>query len=309
MSSSPASSTHPLTKEQAATLRQILQRDGFEFQSKPYTLYAARKGKLTVAVYEKGPKVLVQGRDTADFVQFTLEPEVLGEATIGYDEVHHPDWFQPHFGIDESGKGDFFGPLVIAGFYTDEATTHRLQELGVTDSKKISSDRKIAMLAGEIRKLPGAVFDVIRIGPTRYNEMYARFGNLNRLLAWGHARVILNLLEMQPDCPRALSDQFARVDVLKRALGEQAGAMVLDQRTKAESDPAVAAASILARDAFVGWLEKAAERLGLDPKTGLPKGASARVRQVADTLVRERGAGFLTEVAKVHFKTAREWLP
>lgn len=309
MSDSPTSSTHPLTTGQANDLRRILERDGFEFQSKPYTLYAARKGKLTVAVYEKGPKVLVQGRDTGDFVRFTLEPEVLGQAELGYEEVHHPDWFQPHFGIDESGKGDFFGPLVIAGFYTDEATTHRLRELGVTDSKKISSDRKISALAGELRKLPGAVFDVIRIGPARYNEMYAKFGNLNRLLAWGHARVILNLLEKQPDCLRALSDQFARVDVLKRALGDRAGALVLQQRTKAESDPAVAAASILARDAFVGWLDEAGRRLGLEQSGGIPKGASARVREVADQLVRERGAGFLTEIAKTHFKTAREWLP
>lgn len=305
MSSSPTTYTRPLTRDQAGILHQLLEREGFEFQSKPYTLYAARKGKLNVAVYEKGPKVLVQGRDTSEFVQFKLEPEVLGEAELGYDEVRHPEWFRPHFGIDESGKGDFFGPLVIAGFYTDETTTPALQQLGVADSKKIGGDRRITELAGAIRKLPGATFDVILIGPAKYNELYDKFRNLNRLLAWGHARVILNLLEKRPDCPRALSDQFARVDVLQRALGDRAGGLVLDQQTKAEADPAVAAASILARDAFVRWLDEAGARLGAT----VPKGASAQVRSAAARLVSSRGPEILREVAKVHFKTAREWLP
>lgn len=305
MSSSATTYTRPLTRVQADLLRDLLERDGFEFQPKPYTIFAARKGKLNVAVYEKGPKVLVQGRDTGEFVQFKLEPEVLGEAEFGYDEVRHPEWYEPHFGIDESGKGDFFGPLVIAGFHTDEATTRALQELGVTDSKKIGGDRRIFELADAIRRLPGATFDVIRIGPAKYNELYNKFRNLNRLLAWGHARVILNLLAKRPGCPRALSDQFARVDVLQRALGDRAGDLVLDQQTKAESDPAVAAASILAREAFVRWLDEAAARLGSE----LPKGASGQVRAAAGRLVSARGPEILHEVAKVHFKTAREWLP
>src|SRR5438034_1135543 len=106
--------THPLTKEQATKLRALLEELGFEFSPKQWTIFFAQKNKLSVAVYEKGPKVLVQGRGVEEFVQFELELKILGEAKLGYEEVHSPEMFQPHFGVDESGKGDFFGPLVIA---------------------------------------------------------------------------------------------------------------------------------------------------------------------------------------------------
>src|SRR6266487_5165935 len=111
--------THALTRDQASTLRTLLAESGFQFSPKQYTLFFARKNKLSVAVYEKGPKVLVQGKGVGEFVQFELEPKILGEAKLGYEEVHLPEMFEPHFGVDESGKGDFFGPLVIAGTYVD----------------------------------------------------------------------------------------------------------------------------------------------------------------------------------------------
>src|SRR6201987_2152875 len=94
--------THPLTKEQTAKLRALLDELGFEFSPKQYTLFFAQKNKLSVAVYEKGPKVLVQGNGVEDFVQFELEPKILGEAKLGYEELHLPRMFEPHFGIDES---------------------------------------------------------------------------------------------------------------------------------------------------------------------------------------------------------------
>ena len=109
-----------------------------------------------MAVYEKGPKVVLQGKGTQDFVTFRLEPEVLGEAKLGYEEVHQPEMFAPHFGVDESGKGDFFGPLVIAGCYTDKEVTRTLMAAGIQDSKRIGSDQRIRDLADLIRHTPGA---------------------------------------------------------------------------------------------------------------------------------------------------------
>src|SRR4029453_6460741 len=109
--------TAPLTPEQVTALRNLLESAGFEFSPKPYTIYYAQKNKLSVAVYEKGPKLLLQGKGIEDFVTFELEPKVLQEARLGYEEGHPPEIFEPHFGIDESGKGDFFGPLVIAGVF------------------------------------------------------------------------------------------------------------------------------------------------------------------------------------------------
>ena len=210
--------TEPITTAQAEILREVLERQGFDFEIKPYTLFAARKGKLSVTVYEKGPKVLVQGKDTEDFIRFTLEPEVTGVAKLGYEEVLEPDRFTPHFGIDESGKGDYFGPLVIAGAYTDATIARRLIDAGVMDSKRITSAARIRQLAAAIRAVPGCTTAIVSIGPERYNEMHASFKNLNRLLAWGHARAIESLVALRPDCPRTLSDQFARPEVLQRAL-------------------------------------------------------------------------------------------
>lgn len=298
------SHTVALTTAQAVTLRGILESQGFKFEPRPYTIYFAQKPGLTVAVYEKGPKAVIQGKDTEQFIEFTLEPEVLGEARLGYEELHHPERFAPHFGIDESGKGDFFGPLVIAGAYTDAASARHLMDAGIRDSKSIGSDAQIRKLADVVRSTPGLVSDVIVISPERYNPLYEKIGNLNRLLAWGHARVIENLCGLKPDCPSALSDQFANPHVLERALMEKGRKITLRQQTKAESDYAVAAASILAREKFIDWLASAEKKLGQK----LPKGASAAVLQAARDLVRDHGPESLSTTAKLHFKTAQQVL-
>jgi ribonuclease HIII len=292
--------TQALTAEQAAKLRVLLDEQGFDFEDKPHALFSARKGKLNVTVYQKGPKVLVQGKDTEDFVRFILEPEILGEARLGYEEELEPEKFAPHFGIDESGKGDFFGPLVIAGVFTDAAIARKLMDAGIMDSKRITSAARIRQLAAAIRATPGCAAEVVSIGPERYNEMHASFGNLNRLLAWGHARVIEKLSAARPDCPRALSDQFARPEVLQKALREKGLKIQLDQRTKAESDTAVAAASILARERFIDWLDQTSKACGVT----LPPGASDAVVQAGRDFVARHGADALCKVAKLHFRTS-----
>ena len=291
--------TVPLTSDQAEKLRHVLENRGYDFEPKPHTLFAARKGKLSVTVYAKGPKVLVQGKDTEDFIRFTLEPEVLGEARLGYEELLEPDKFEPHFGIDESGKGDFFGPLVIAGVFTDATIARRLIDAGVMDSKRVTSAARIRQLAAAIRATPGCTSELVSIGPERYNEMHASFGNLNRLLAWGHASVIEKLAAARPDCPRALSDQFARPEVLQRALRDKGLTIHLEQRTKGESDTAVAAASILARERFIDWMDKTSSACGVK----LPLGASDSVIQAGRDLVARHGREALGKAAKLHFRT------
>lgn len=297
--------THLLTLDQATKLRELLDELGFKFSPKQYTLFFAQKNKLSVAVYERGPKVLVQGKGVEEFVQFELEPKILGEAKLGYEEVYLPRMFEPHFGIDESGKGDFFGPLVIAGVYVNRGIARTFLNAGVQDSKRIGSDARIRALAKIIRGTANPIVDVVLIGPARYNELYEKFGNLNKLLGWGHARVIENLLAKMPDCPRALSDQFADARVVERSLLQYGRKIDIEQRTKAESDVAVAAASILAREAFVDWLDRQGKTLGLP----LGRGVSAGVKATAEKLVSERGPEILRQVAKVHFRTAHAVAP
>src|SRR6266853_2220541 len=297
--------THALTQQQVGKLRALLEESAFEFTSKEWTIFFAQKNKLSVAVYEKGPKVLVQGRGVEEFVQFELEPKVLGEAKLGYEEVHSPEMFEPHFGVDESGKGDFFGPLVVAGVYVDRGIARKLVDAGVQDSKRIGSDARIRALAETIRKSTAGLIETVLIGPERYNELYQKFGNLNKLLGWGHARVIENLLAKKSDCPRALSDQFADARVIEQSLLRHGRKIQIEQRTKAESDIAVAAASILAREAFINWLERKGKELGLR----LERGVSANVKETAKKLVEMKGSGALRDVAKIHFQTAHEVAP
>jgi ribonuclease HIII len=297
--------THPLTQEQATKLRALLEELSFVFAPRPYTLFFAQKEKLSVAVYEKGPKVLLQGKGLEEFVQFQLEPNILGEAKLGYEEVHSPEMFEPHFGVDESGKGDFFGPLVIAGVYVDRGIARKFKDAGIQDSKRIGSDARIRALAQIIRQTQGALVETVAIGPEKYNELYEKFGNLNSLLGWGHARVIENLAARKPGCPRALSDKFADARVIERAMQQHGRSIQLEQRTKAESDPAVAAASIIAREAFIDWLDKRSATLGLK----LGRGVSASVKEAAKKLVAKEGPDALRQVAKVHFRTAHEIAP
>lgn len=299
-----SSYTTALTAQQATTLIELLRRENFRFDERPYTIGYARKDRVTVAVYEKGPKAVIQGSGTEDFVTFFLEPEVTGEARLGYEEVHHPEMFEPHFGIDESGKGDFFGPLVIAGAFTDASLARTLRGAGVTDSKRISSDKKIRDLAEVIRKA-GVPHTLVTIRPPRYNALVAKLGNVNRLLAWGHARAIEDLCALRPDCPRALSDKFAHVRMVERALMEKGRGIRLEQRTKAESDPAVAAASILAREGFIDWMDGASRTEGVT----LPRGVSEAVKATAASIGNARGADHLATLVKTHFRTFGEVVP
>ena len=295
--------THPLNLDQVNELRGILEQENYEFKNKDYAIFSAKKDRLNITVYEKGPKVLIQGKETKNFIQFTLEPKILGFAKLGYEEELYPEMFEPHFGIDESGKGDFFGPLVIAGAYTNKALTRSLIDAGVTDSKKVS-DKKIQKLSHIIKNSPGIEYDIIVISPSKYNELYKSIGNLNKLLAWGHSKCIENLCTKKPDCQRALSDQFAKSSVLESSLGKMGKNINLEQRTKAEEDVAVATASILARNHFVEWMDLASKQYNIE----IPKGASMKVKEAGDFLVKSHGIGVLSKIAKLHFKTAQNWL-
>ncbi|MGQ0666941.1 MAG: ribonuclease HIII [Nitrospiraceae bacterium] len=200
-------------------------------------------------------------------------------------------------GIDESGKGDYFGPLVVAAVFVDATTQSELALMQVRDSKKIS-DGRILEMAPDIKTI--CPHSIIAIGPHKYNELYAKIRNLNRLLAWGHAKALETLLE-RVSCVRAISDQFGDERLILNALQEKGRKIVLEQRTKAESDLAVAAASILARAEFLLRLKRLSDEVG----TTLPKGASPAVELAARMVIKRHGQDRLDSVAKLHFKTTQ----
>ena len=137
---------------------------------------------------------MVQGKGTQEFVEFVLEPLILKEARIGYEEVLNPDLYVARVGIDESGKGDFFGPLCIAGVYVNETVIKAWKSSGIQDSKNISSDKRMKEYADLIRNTPGCVSTVVPVGNEAYNRLYRTMKSVNAILAWGHARVIENLM-------------------------------------------------------------------------------------------------------------------
>ncbi|MBK8191007.1 MAG: ribonuclease HIII [Vampirovibrionales bacterium] len=211
-----------------------------------------------------------------------------------------------YIGTDESGKGDYFGPLVIAGACVDDAALPQLAALGVMDSKKLSDDA-ISRIAAGIRQAlgPDRVL-ALELAPARYNEVYADFRargrNLNHLLAWGHASVIERLLAKNPQCAQAIADQFGGEHYIRNELQEKGRAITLFQTPRAEANPGVAAASILARDCFVRKLRALGETFDL----ALPPGAGSPVKTCAKAFVRQFGKARLSEVAKLHFKTTQE---
>jgi ribonuclease HIII len=299
----PTSFQATLTAEEQGRLLAELRDGNYRDLSVPYTLAAAERPNCRICLYRSG-KCMVQGKGAAEWVRFVLEPSVLLRTLEEPAPREAAPSVEPHMGVDESGKGDFFGPLVIAAAYVDPALAPAFQKLKVRDSKLISNDASALALAAELRRLLGRRCAVIAIGPRAYNRLYASMGSVNRMLAWGHARAIENLLEAIPDCPRAVADQFGPEQQIRRALLQKGRTIILEQRPRAESDPAVAAASILARAGFLDALRRLGESCG----QALPKGASAAVRTAAEALVRAKGADALLDTAKCHFRTTDQVL-
>lgn len=253
------------------------------------------KEKIKLQVYfgKKGVKTVLQGDQTSKLYKelykkfnsdlFPLESEQLAEPSC-------------YIGTDESGKGDYFGPLVIAGVVVDESNFQFLKSIGVKDSKELS-DSAIKKISSEIRRNHEIKFNVISIYPKKYNELYNRVGNVNRILGWGHAKVIENLLEKHK-VEEAISDKFGDEKYIYTSLQERGKNITLHQVTKAERYTAVAAASILARDKFNSWFKHEKEKLGFE----LPKGASENSETAAKKLISKLGDHSPKDFVKLHFK-------
>ncbi len=197
-------------------------------------------------------------------------------------------------GVDESGKGDFFGPLVVAAFLAPDSVINDLTALGVKDGKTLS-DKRVLEIDVQLRRLHPYALDITP--PDQYNLTYEKIRNLNHLLAAAHARAIDTLLHTHP-ADHVVIDQFGKADLVAGALAKHGHTIPLEQRFRAEEIPQVAAASIIARAEFLRQLGALSERFALT----LPKGAAPMVDKAGRDLVRLHGADALRLTAKVHFK-------
>jgi ribonuclease HIII len=270
---------------------------GFDFTDTPHAFWTA-KGPGTKATFYRSGKLLLQGKE-AD-VWRGLLGEISDHARpfqLGLSR-HPKPLPRVWAGTDESGKGDYFGPLVVSGVAVKRGDMELLFTLGVDDCKAIP-DGKIPELEQAIKGLCHT--ETLFIGPEKYNSLYEKIGNLNRLLAWAHAKVIGNLLAVETSEPIewVLIDRFAPENTMLKALGDTTQDVRLDQWPKAESDPAVAAASILARGAFLRGLSGLSKRFAVN----LSPGAGAPVLTSGRRFIESHGTAALRQVAKVHFAT------
>jgi ribonuclease HIII len=294
---------------------------GIDEPAGPYEAWRVRLSDAgshaRVMLYESG-KLVVAGHAPA-FDQAIAVVEPVGKKVPPKRELVHksapgepavPPENEPHIGTDEAGKGDFFGPMVTAGVYVDGRTAQILRTLGVRDSKTVS-DRELRGLATKIRQVvEEGQRAVLVLAPKRYNELYKQMRsegkNLNTMLAWTHTRVIEDLIKCGLKPHFILSDQFGDKRYIEsRLLAEtRLSGIPLIQMHRAEADVGVAAASILAREALLRWLDQASRTLSV----ALPKGASPNVIAMARELVRRNGADSLKDYAKVSFKTMEKVL-
>jgi ribonuclease HIII len=306
--------TYELDTAQQEKLLALLAIGNYRPKTVPYSLAAVEGDGFNCALYQKEKhgrrKLCIQGSKAQDFVEFFLEPNVLGVASVGYEDVLDPSRLAAHAGSDESGKGDYFGPLTVACCYTDEALTKEMREMGVKDCKQMT-DKAVLTVGAKIRQLLGpARYAVVKIGPAAYNRLYAKIKNINRLLAWAHGTCIEELLEKQNACPKVVVDQFAPTEsTIQRALKTRGKKITVEQRHRAEDDIAVAAASVVAREQFLRAIAAMATEEGpipVDkvPLDMIPRGSSdPRVRQLAEEKVRQHGPVWLMNHCKAHFQT------
>ena len=268
--------------------------------------YKSKSQGVSIAAYTSG-KVVISGKGTEDFITNILEPQVTGIARLGYDDVHNPEWFQTHAGLDESGKGDLFGPVVSACVIAGKDAVEKWLEAGVKDSKQVTSDKKIFELEKIIRSTPGVIVKTAFARIEKYNTLYKKFGNLNAFLGHLHFLALKEALaeaeETGAEIPAwGLLDQFSKSPIVQHNLTRNGISFDLKMRTKAESDPVVAAASIIARATYVREIEKISELAGIR----VPKGSGAEAKKAATEIVRKFGVARFGEFVKLHFKTAHE---
>jgi ribonuclease HIII len=297
---------------QLVAFRQFVQGRGWvivaekEIQSGYQYTVTDKITTVPVALYKTG-KALVQGKPGA--LQTALKAWAYGSSS-GLAQPQLSDMAKvvssvpparmtslARIGSDESGKGDYFGPLVVAAVYVDKQTEPQLQALNVRDSKQLS-DAAILKLADEIRSVCRGQGMMRVYLPERYNELYQQWSNLNLLLADAHAQVICGL-QKKVQCELAIVDQFGDEALVREALVRAGCKITLEQRHRAEDDLAVAAASIIARAEFVRQIAALSQTVGVD----LPKGASnPRIGEVGREIIAAGGLDALRKVAKLHFK-------
>ena len=276
-------------------LKHDLEEQGFSFAYPLHTIFSAKKKDISCTLYASGA-LTVQGKEKDEFIEFYLEPEILKNLSYSYPHQHIN--YESHIGVDEAGKGDFFGPLCVAALYADRPGIENLVSMGIKESKKIS-DKKALEYYRKIKK--EYLYSLIILYPNKYNELYRKFHNLNHLLAWAHATAIQEAYQKSL-CSSVLIDQFAHSSLVQNAVERKKTPIDLKQQHRGEEDIVVAGASLIARGAFLEGLDRLSNEIGI----ALPKGASSGVVETGKKIILKLGPDILEKISKTHFKTKED---
>jgi len=257
------------------------------------------KENVKVLVYfgKKGVKTVLQGNKEAEIYKQVFNQlfgEGLFEENNNSDEIN----FDEYIGTDESGKGDYFGPLVTAAVYTNKQISYELEQIGVKDSKLIP-DNEIKKIEVDLKKIVKDKYDIITINPEKYNSLFEQFKNLNKILAWAHTKAIQNLID-NVSCKNVISDKFGNEFFIKSELSKKNIDINIYQTTKGERFIGVAAASVLARAKVIDWFKTKSKEIGFE----IPKGAGEQVNLIAQKILQKTNKEYLSKMIKFHFKNS-----
>ncbi len=250
--------------------------------------------KILVYFGKKGVKVILQGDDSSSFYKL-INSIVFDQQSLDLVDKKIDEEPDEYVGSDEAGKGDIFGPLVIAALYVNQTTSKQLVKIGVRDSKDLA-DSQISFIASKIKSIVQDNFHILCLEPKQYNQVYERYHNLNKLLSWAHSKAI----EKTFDNKKAfcvITDKFSNsgLEIQRNKKFSDVNFILTE---KGERFIAVAAASILARDTFVKWFDIQRTTLGID----LPKGSSLSTIELAKSIQKKYPLEFVQSIAKTHFK-------
>lgn len=259
------------------------------------------KESIKVLVYfgKKGVKTVLQGNKES-LLYKQINKLLFGEELFIENNSIEMQNFDEYIGTDESGKGDYFGPLVTAAVYTNKQISFELEQIGVKDSKLIS-DNEIKKIETDVKKIIKSKFKIILINPEKYNLLFEQFKNLNKILAWAHTKAIQNLIE-SVNCNNVISDKFGSERLIKSELAKKNIDINIFQTTKGERFTGVAAASILARAKVIDWFKNKSKEIGLE----IPKGAGEQVNLIAQKILQKTDKEYLSKMIKFHFKNSQK---
>ncbi len=262
----------------------LFDKEGFSFKSVDYAFFRAEKEGIIATFYKSG-KLLIQGKEL-DRIYELIKKRFVKENNS-----------EPWMGTDEAGKGDYFGPLVVAGVIVDPKKDIDLLKLGVKDSKRLTSAR-ISVLAEVIKKQ--FFYEIVVLEPKKYNTIYKEEGNLNKILSGLHIKVIEKLITKN-SVNKVVVDKFSKTSGIIKYFD---GKVSIDEIIKGEKDLACASASILARDAFNQYMEKMGKKYNFE----FPKGSGKKVKEALFSFLESYPFEELKNVAKLHFKLTKEVL-